>query len=244
MQDHHTGDFGDYVKYALLRRLAPNRRLGIAWYKNTSRWPPQHGNTIQYLNNPQQWQHRDQEVFDTLQHIVENRRRATSQIEASGLLRGARYANEPQPTDVADLDLRRKWREEWFERTFAKLRDRNLIYIDPDTGICLNNDFTYGQLATWEHVPVCELQRLERDDQGNRRPVVVYHTPNRNQTHAAQIAYWKDRLNCQYAFHVPSQDIAGQPLGPRVFFVLDPDSPMVVNLQAFANDWNGIGRLV
>ena len=100
MKDHYTGDFGDYVKYALLRSLKTGRQLGIAWYKNPQDWPPQHGNTIHYLNNPQQWRDRDQELFDILQDIVQSGRRATSLIEVSPLFRGARYANEPMPTDV------------------------------------------------------------------------------------------------------------------------------------------------
>ena len=243
MQDHLTGDFGDYVKYALLRSLAPNRTLGIAWYKNTSGWPHQHGNTIQYLNNRQQWRPRAPEVFDTLQAIVQNGRRATSLIEASGLLPRARYANEPQPIDTVYPNPRRQWREEWFERTLAKLHDRNLVYIDPDTGICRNGDFTYGDLGTWGHVPIHELRRLELDAQGNRRPVVVYHTPHRNADHHQQIQDWKGQLNCDYAFHVPSQGIDGQITGPRIFFILNPDEPMVNALNAFSNTWQDVGHL-
>ena len=244
MQDHYTGDFGDYVKYALLRSLAPNRRLGIAWYKKTSDWPPQHGNTIQYLDNPQQWRLLAPRVFDTLQDIVQNCRRATSQIEASRLFPGARYANEPLPTDVADLNLRELWRREWFERTLAKLHDRNLVYIDPDTGICPNGNFTYRQLATWSHVPMREVQQLQLDGQGNRRPVIVYHTPHHNDDHETQIQHWKNQLNCQYAFYRPGGNIAGQTTGPRVFFVLNTDALMEEDLRAFANDWRAIGRLV
>ena len=242
MQDHYTGDFGDYVKYALLQSLAPNRKLGIAWYKKTSGWPPQHGNTIQYLDNPQQWRPLAPRVFDTLQDIVQNRRRATSQIEASRLFPGARYANEPLPTDVADLNLRQLWRREWFERTLAKLHDRNLVYIDPDTGICPNGNFTYGQLATWGHVPMCEVQRLQLDGQGNQRPVVVYHTPSFNDPEA-HILHWKDQLDCDHAFHVPGRQINGQNLGPRVFFILNPDEPMVEALNAFRDIWQDVGHL-
>ena len=246
MQDHYTGEFADYVKYALLRSLAPNpiRRLGFAWYKNASDCPPKYGNTIQYLDNPEEWRPLDPEVFDTLHDIVENRRRATSQIEASRLFPAARYANEPLPTDVADLNLRRQWRRDWFERTFDKLRDRNVVYIDPDTGICPNGDFAYGQLAKWQYIPMQELQRLEGDGQGNRRPVVVYHTPNRNSKHHQQIQYWKAQLNCDYAFHVPSREINGDILGPRVFFILSPDEPMVEALKTFSETWQGVGHIV
>ena len=242
MQDHLTGDFGDYVKYALLRSLAPNRRLGIAWYKNTSGWPPRHGNTIQYLDNPQQWRPLAPRVFDILQDIVQNRRRATSLIEASGLLRAARYANEPQPTDVAALALRRQWRRDWFERTLDKLRDRSLVYIDPDTGICPNDRFFHGRLCTWGHIPLFEVQRLQLDGQGNQRPVVVYHTPSYDDPEA-HILHWKDQLGCDHAFHVPQRQIDGQHLGPRAFFILNPDEPMVAALNAFRDTWQDLGHL-
>ena len=32
MQDRYAGDVDDYVKLALLRALAPGRKLGVAWY--------------------------------------------------------------------------------------------------------------------------------------------------------------------------------------------------------------------
>ena len=236
MQDQYTGDFGDYIKYALLRRLATNRGLGIAWYKYAEQWPIEYGRTIEYLNHGQDWQYLDHDLFDTLNTIVQSGVRATSQIEASGLFRGARFANEPLPVDVADLPTRRRWRTEWFERTIAKLSDRQLVYIDPDNGICPNDNFAYGELASWQHVPLCEIQRLELDGQGNRRPVIVYHTPHRNNDHANQIQHWKNQLNCQHAFYGSGGRIAGQTIGPRVFFVLNTDAPMVVDLQAFAND--------
>ena len=244
MQDQYTGDFGDYIKYALLRRLATNGGLGIAWYKYAEQWPIEYGRTIEYLNHEQDWQYLDHDLFDTLNTVVQSGVRATSQIEASGLFRGARFANEPLPVDVSDLPTRRGWRTEWFERTIAKLSDRQLVYIDPDKGICPNNNFAYGRLASWQHVPLCEIQRLELDGQGNRRPVIVYHTPHRNDDHETQIQHWKNQLNCQYAFYCSSGRIAGQTIGPRIFFVLNTDAPMEEDLRTFANDWNAIGRLV
>ena len=116
------------------------------------------------------------------------------------------------------------------------------MYIDPDTGICRNRNFTYGQLATWGHVPMQELQRLELDGQGNRRPVVVYHTPDDDDPEA-HILYWKGQLNCHYAFHVTLRDIDGQPTRPRVFFILNPDEPMVEALNAFRDTWQDVGHL-
>ena len=34
MQDRYTADFGDYVKLALLRKIMPERRLAVAWFRN------------------------------------------------------------------------------------------------------------------------------------------------------------------------------------------------------------------
>lgn len=244
MQDPYTGDFGDYVKFALLRSLAPRRRLGIAWYKRTGGWVVEHGKTIQYLDDPRQWQHLDQDVFDVLHDIVKSGLRATSRIEAAPLFGGARYANEPLPVDESHLPTRRRWRREWFDRVVAKLSDRSLVFIDPDTGICHNNSFSCGDLATWQYVPMRELRQLELDDRGNRRPVVVYHTLGRTGKHEDQIQSWMRQLDCHYAFHAPSQSIAGQMTGPRVFFILNPDELMVQDLQAFAKDWHTVGHLV
>ena len=38
MQNQYTGDFGDFVKYGLLRPLSEDRQLGMAWYLRPAVW--------------------------------------------------------------------------------------------------------------------------------------------------------------------------------------------------------------
>ncbi|MFP4539023.1 MAG: hypothetical protein ACLFPA_12065, partial [Dichotomicrobium sp.] len=88
MQDRYTGDIGDFVKYALLRHLARDRRLGIAWYL----YPDEangDGKHTSYLSDPDTWRHLDPDLFDELQLIVSDKHdhkpREVQSIEQSPL---------------------------------------------------------------------------------------------------------------------------------------------------------------
>ncbi len=63
MQDHYAGDIGDYVKFALLRKLGVGKRLGVAWYLYPDE--PRDGGHNSYLNQTR-WQHLDPDVFAAL----------------------------------------------------------------------------------------------------------------------------------------------------------------------------------
>ena len=43
MQDHYTGDIGDFVKYGLLRAIRGRKHLGVAWYLNPEDEPERNG---------------------------------------------------------------------------------------------------------------------------------------------------------------------------------------------------------
>ena len=85
MQNRYTGDIGDYVKYGLLRALAVDRQLGVAWYLFPDENHNADGKHIKYLQD-KRWRDRDPELFDTLELIVTEKRRKVSKVEASGIL--------------------------------------------------------------------------------------------------------------------------------------------------------------
>jgi hypothetical protein len=84
MQHHYTGDVGDYVKFALLRKLSVGRRLGIAWYLHPDE--SRDGGHIHYLNDPDRWRHLDWWLFDALRQIVD-RERSIHALEAAGIIK-------------------------------------------------------------------------------------------------------------------------------------------------------------
>ena len=243
MRNQYTGDFGDYVKYALLRQLTVDRKLGIAWYLNPDNPTTTHGSGVEYVYDPGTWRLFDPTLFDELSRIVRNSPRAIAQIENSPLFQGIQFANEPLPVDVPYPSPRPDCRQAWFESTIAKLADQNVVYVDPDIGLCEDDKFSYGALKTWEHVPAREVQRLACNAQGQKRPTIVYHTPGRTGDHEDQIQSWMLRLDCRHAFHAPTISIGGHNTGPRVFFVLNPDEQMDIDLVTFAQKWGAVGHL-
>src|SRR3984885_6915053 len=53
MQNKYAGDIGDYVKFAILRTLSPERRVGVAWWLFPASGPAGDGRHISYLKTPQ-----------------------------------------------------------------------------------------------------------------------------------------------------------------------------------------------
>ena len=94
MQNRYTGDIGDYAKYGLLRALANDRSLGVAWYLFPDEDHNADGRHVGYLKAPGHWRARDPKLFDTLSGIVEEDRRSVAGIEQSGILNGAKFSSE------------------------------------------------------------------------------------------------------------------------------------------------------
>ena len=243
MRNKYTADFGDYIKYALLRQLTVGRKLGIAWYLDPRDPRTNHGYAVDYVYESTIWRHFDSPLFDELQAIVTSGHRAIAKIENSPLFQEITFANNPLPTDGPYTPQRPGRRKAWFERTLAKLTDQEVIYVDPDTGVCENDTFSYGALDRWGHVPMRELERLVSNDQNQKRPTIVYHTPGLSEPQEDLIQPWMRRLDCKLAFHAPGISIRGHRTGRRLFFILNPDEQMEIDLVAFAQKWSAVGHL-
>ena len=102
MRDCYVGDIGDFAKYGLLRAIGKGKRLGVAWYlcgdpevNNTG-----DGRHTAYLQRPDEWRHLDPDLFDSLKNVIDEKRRSVAEIEKSGILGNADFADEP--VDVTD----------------------------------------------------------------------------------------------------------------------------------------------
>ena len=82
MQDRYAGDIGDYIKLALLIRLSPGHKLGVAWYK-TADSANNDGRHISYLN-PEfraEWARYEPRLYERLRLIVDSDVRLISSLE-------------------------------------------------------------------------------------------------------------------------------------------------------------------
>ena len=232
MQNRYVGDIGDFGKYGLLRALCHDRRLGVAWYLYPDEGHNDDGGFVGYLREPDEWRRVDPELFDGMKEIVDSGHRCVESVEESGLLPGtARFAGETLRFRTRSNVEREKWRREWFERVECRLSTCDVVFADPDNGLCPDDNFGYARASKdWKRLPLCEALRL--CDGG--RPAVFYHHNNRDGRHPEQIRRWKNQLPGRvHAFYGRN----------RTFFVANADQRMVDALKEFAETWSAYGEL-
>ena len=237
MQDAYVGDIGDFAKYGLLRALRGETRLGVAWYLHPSQPRAQSdgdGRFTQYLLDAPTWSVLDPELFEVLGGLVGSGNRSVSSIEASGLLGDAVYAGEP--LDLREIPPRRResWRQQWFRRVEDLLAECEIIFADPDNGLCPDERFKPTRRESAKHVPLAEVAELV-----GSRPAIIYHHNTRFRGgHLKEIQGWMERLpNCDWAWY-------WRRWSNRTFFILNADRRTKDRLQRFADQWKPHGDLV
>jgi hypothetical protein len=134
MQHRYVGDFGDYVKLAILRALSPGRYLGIAWWLFPDESHNGDGRHLCYLDQPQKWREFDPSLFDSLYAIRKKGKRDIAYLEQL-LPGGTLFASEAIPSDTQPYSCRPEKRQQWFQHVMEQLGGANLVFLDPDNGI-------------------------------------------------------------------------------------------------------------
>lgn len=242
MQNRYTGDFGDYVKYGLLRHLSKGKRLGVAWYLYPDEDGPD-GKKIDYLRDPATWRDLDAELFDSLNDIISQWKsntgqRSVEQVQNRHLLPGAVFSGELLDTDIpphASRD-RQKWRAEWFDRAMSLLAnaDCEVVFIDPDNGLCLDETYKPSRQAHWKRLPLREAITLSQ----GKTAILYHHNTRFKGGHHKEIWHWMNKLpRCTEAFYSNND-------GFRTFFVITEDAAIRDRLKEFAAVWEQAGQLI
>jgi hypothetical protein len=100
MQNRYGADIGDYVKLAILRQLAPGRRLGVAWWLFRDERHNNAGGHREYLNRPDEWKRFDPDLFEALLNIDKNKDLDVCALENSSLLPNAVFSRDRVPCEV------------------------------------------------------------------------------------------------------------------------------------------------
>ena len=244
MRDKYVGDIGDFAKYGLLRAVGQGRRLGVAWYlcANPERPDTGDGRHTGYLRDPGQWRRLDCDLFDTLKGLVDENRRSVSAIRKSGILGDAAFAEKPvdaafarEPIDArVPVRERENWRRQWFDGVLDRLYACDLVFVDPDNGLCTDERLNPRRKESAKRIPVSEVMRLAAG-----RSVIVYHHNGRGKGgHIPEINEWMSHIQgCAFAWY-------WRRWSNRTFLVINPDPEMECRIERFVERWRGTGELV
>ena len=225
MQDRYVGDIGDYTKLALLRALAPGRRLGVAWYLTPDETHNGDGRHVGYLQDPAKWRSLDPELFDYLSSIVASGRRSIGALE-EGVLGHAAFHNRRLEGPAM--------RTNWFGGLVASTSGCNLVFLDPDNGL-EPAGYRAGSAKSIKSATYAEIGRLRAPG----RALVVYHHQTRMKGgHDHEILHLAGRLRELGADSVCA--VRARPFSPRVFFLIDADATLVGRARSFATRWGDL----
>lgn len=156
MQNRYVCDLSDFAKYGLLRRLIrPDPRtdnadfkLSVVWYfhpderhgpdgnrvnrdgRNTAYLHPTAENRLHYGNC-------DLPLWNKLRCLLTEEKRCLHCVERSGILPPSTKFFGTMLHFPAHMttDTRRATRQEWINAALTRVRDTDIVYLDPDTGI-------------------------------------------------------------------------------------------------------------
>lgn len=235
MQNRYTGDIGDYFKYTLLRQVCRGRKLGVAWYLYPDEFHNSDGKHINYFAEDDVWRNYDPELFDLLKSLVMNSRRNVHAVEQSNILGpstvySGQILNFPEKSPAK----RKKWRSAWFNNVLDDVKDCDVVFADPDNGLCNDAKFKPAQEKHCKRLPLYETRQLSQD----RTAIIYHHNTRFKGGHDKEVAYWLSQIWGN------TIALRFKPYSPRTFFVINPNANMVNQLEDVASKWRGNAKLL
>ena len=226
MQNRYVGDIGDFVKYGLLRALAENYKLGVAWYlfPDENRKGKQQ---IKYLEHPEEWAYLDKKLFKYIDNLVLKKNRTVKDIECSNILNGVVFANEPLESSKRTALEKINWRNEWFKRVLAKLSDCDIVFVSSKS-VCDDEKFIGSKKTHWQKIPLKEIDKLSH----NKTVIVHHHNSRFLGGHYKEIEYWMQKINgCTYSIYWKRYSC-------RTFFIVKPSKSIEKEIKKFTSKWS------
>lgn len=206
----------------------------MAWWL----FPDEHhnadGRRREYLGRRDEWARFDQDLFDALLKIDTEKKKKKLNIRAieeAALLPNVVFACEPVPCSIEPFSQRPVERGLWLARVKTKLKDCNLIFLDPDNGIAPEG-LRLTRRRAGKSVTIDEIKALRESD---RAIVVYHHQTHRPGGHCREIYDLAARLTSS-GLRV-SGALRAKPWSPRVFFILDGDKKLQDRAKNIANCW-------
>ena len=131
MQDRFAGDVGDYGKFALLKILCQNCKLGVVWYLVPDETHTHDGKFTNYAH----LKHLEPGLFWKLQKVLKGKRSVRA-VQKSGILTQTTVYYDPLLSfkGISPGD-RLKVRAKWVGGALEKTRKCQIVFLDPDNSI-------------------------------------------------------------------------------------------------------------
>jgi hypothetical protein len=154
MKNQYVGDINDFRKYGLIHSISKVFGGKILFVWMLSEEDNNDGNKIGYLNKDKIYRKYNQDIFDELKIIVENKKRNNNidniiAVENSKLFKQYEFFNDFIKDD-------KKSRTEYFEKVYKLIEKFDIIFLDPDNGIevpsCKSGNKKSSKYIYWEEI--------------------------------------------------------------------------------------------
>ena len=159
MQNRYVGDIGDYGKMGLLRQVSRSgMSVGLNWYLTPDETHNNDGSHVAYLCN-RSYAPCDKDLWERLGKIVASGNRCIKELEVPEILPAAYYSAVLDFSDTPKAD-RALLRWQWHTAAMDKLRNCDVIFVDPDNGLIVPS--AEGSLKSNKYVLPMELAEYYR----------------------------------------------------------------------------------
>ena len=153
MQNRYAGDVGDFGKLGMLRCIEScGIKIGVNWYLVEDESHNQDGKHVGYLRD-NKFIGLDEELRNALNSLVVNNRRSINNIEKLQLLQSDIYYNDVLKAVNGSV---KELRSDWHKEGLSKLRDAELVFMDPDNGL-LPPSVSAGSVKSIKYVTKDEI---------------------------------------------------------------------------------------
>lgn len=126
MKDQYFGDFGDYQKISLLKKLQAQNLFITTYWMKTKDDSSTDGKHVTYLDKPELWEKFESEIYSFIYEKVATKKRLLSHIEESTFCSGIRFISNY----IEDTTTR-----EYILESLCSDTESDIIFFDPDNGI-------------------------------------------------------------------------------------------------------------
>jgi len=133
MQNKYVGDIGDYSKFILIKHLF-DKKVGLIWYL----YPDEDNNDGCHIDY-QNYKLKDKQISKMLMEVIcENRsiEYLEKKLKTNGFdLEFFNECIESKDCKFLDYKKRESRRKEWFSNALKKIKNCDVVFVDPDNGI-------------------------------------------------------------------------------------------------------------